>query len=60
LLRFFKRGTVTGWLSEGTSKSAKRTPPIQHSNVNKRASSKAQVDAAVARAIAASERQKQR
>jgi hypothetical protein len=59
LLRFYKRATVTKWLLEGTAKSAKRTPPIQHKHGKKRELTKGQVDAAVERAIAASERRKQ-
>jgi hypothetical protein len=58
LLRFYKRGTVTRWLEEGTSKRSKRTPPIQPRHPKGQRLTKAQVGAAVERAIAASKRTK--
>jgi hypothetical protein len=54
LLRFFKRPMITKLLLEGTSKPAKRTPPIIQRRPGHERPTKAQVNAAVERAIARS------
>ena len=58
LLRYYRRGTVTKWLLEGTSKPAKRSPPIVARRARHERLTKAQVADAVDRAMARSKRGK--